>query len=121
MLMTNNIRLMGRLVNNPTLSVKGKTSFTNFTLAVDMGNGTTNFFQIAAFKKLAENLAKYTEKGNRIIVYGFIRNNNYEKDGQMVYQNQIVASSLYFVDFAINKEESPNGGNTLENVEDFPF
>lgn len=50
----------------------------------------SDFFRLTAFGKTAENIAKYCTKGSKIFFEGKLQNNNYEKDGQTVYNDQIV-------------------------------
>lgn len=56
----------------------------------------TNFFRIALFGSLAENVAKYCGKGSYLLVEARIENDNYEKDGKTIYQNSIVAIRVEF-------------------------
>ena len=102
----NKIILMGRLVADPEVRYGGanNTAVANFRIAVDRrfkreGEPDTDFFRITALGKQGEFTEKYLRKGTKILLEGEIRNNNYtNKDGNMVYQNQILAHSIEFAE-----------------------
>lgn len=71
------------------------------------GNYDTDFFNLTAFGPTATFVEKHVVKGTRVIVEGEIRNNNYEKDGKTVYQDQIIVSSI---EFGGSKKENGNAG-----------
>ena len=60
------------------------------------GEYDTDFFNLTAFGATASFVEKYVKKGTRLNVTGELRNNNYEKDGKKVYQDQIIVNSVEF-------------------------
>ena len=104
-----------------------------------------DFFRITVFGKQAENCDKWLEKGRKVGIVGRIQNNNYEKDGKTVYQDQIIADHVEFlsssqigardayqnqpepekqyaaIDQDIKKEEYVPSPVFAENPEDIPF
>lgn len=73
----NKIILSGRLATDVTFSElpnERKTKKAQFTLAVDRTSGTapqkSDFFQCEVFNTLAETVAEYLHKGNKIIIEG---------------------------------------------------
>jgi single-strand DNA-binding protein len=103
----NLIILMGRLTRDPELRVTASDntkSVCRFAIAVDRpvkrgdDKPQADFFNLTAWNKTAEFVSKYFKKGVRILVQGELRNNNYEKDGKMVYGNDILVNRVYFAD-----------------------
>jgi len=58
------------------------------------GEYDTDFFNFTVWGVQSEYLEKYAKKGDRIIICGKMLNNNYEKDGQMVYSNDIQVETI---------------------------
>ena len=112
----NKLIVMGRLCADPEVRYGGanNTAVANFRLAVDRrfkreGEPDADFFLITALGKQGEFAEKYLRKGTKILLEGEIRNNNYtNKDGVMVYQNQIVATSI---EFAESKSSQSNNND----------
>lgn len=105
----NQIILTGRLTAEPTVtysSGKEPVAHAVFNFAVpDMsmkksenGNYPTDFFRCSAWSKLAEVIESYCSKGTKLMVIGRLKNNNYEKDGQKIYSNEILIDSLEFLE-----------------------
>lgn len=123
--MLNVIILMGRLTRDPEcriLATKENASVTNFDLAVDNvrkeadGTRGSSFFQVTCFGNLANNVAKYTRKGSKVIVTGSIQQRNYTaKDGSKRYVYDVVADSVEFLD---PKQESPEVDHIDEVIEE---
>ncbi len=53
------------------------------------GNYPTDFFRCTCWNRLAEVVEKHCSKGTKLLIVGRLKNNNYEKDGQKVYSNEI--------------------------------
>ena len=112
----NKLIMMGRLVADPEVRYGGanNTAVANFRIAVDRrfkreGEPDADFFRITALGKQGEFAEKYLRKGTKILMEGEIRNNNYtNKDGVMVYQNQIIATSI---EFAESKSSQSNNND----------
>ena len=61
------------------------------------GDPDADFFTCVAFGKIAETLEKCAvSKGTKLLIDGEVRNNNYEKDGVMKYNTQVVVNSFEF-------------------------
>lgn len=112
----NKVIMMGRLCADPEVRYGGanNTAVANFRIAVDRrfkrdGEPDADFFLITALGKQGEFVEKYLRKGTKILMEGEIRNNNYtNKDGVMVYQNQVVATSI---EFAESKSSQSNNND----------
>ena len=101
----NVVILMGRLVRDPEVRYsagQNATAVARFRIAVDRrfkreGQPTADFFQCVAFGKQGEFVDKWFRKGSKIVVQGWMRNDNYkDKDGKTVYGMQIVCENVEF-------------------------
>ena len=116
----NKVFLMGRLTRDPEIRYdKENRPIARYGIAIDRtykdqsGNYPTDFFNLTSFGKTAEFVDKYLKKGTKIVAEGELRNNNYEKDGKTVYQNDIVVSNVEFAES--KKAQAENGGFTPSN------
>ena len=82
--MTNKVFLIGNLTHDPELTeTPSGVSVCKFSIAVKRaysqgeGEAQTDFFNCIAWKGLAETIARYTKKGNKIAVVGSIQLRNY--------------------------------------------
>ena len=95
--------LSGRLCADPEVRVGASgNAVANFNLAVDRrfkrdGDADADFFKCVCFGKTAEFVEHYFHKGNKILIEGEVRNNNYtDKEGKMVYGTQILINAVEF-------------------------
>lgn len=112
----NKITLTGRLTEEPKVTYSAgaePVARASFNFAVpDMfmkrdedGNYPTDFFRCTCWGKLAEIVEKHCNKGTKLLISGRLKNNNYEKDGQKVYSNEIVIDSLEFLEVRTSKAQ----------------
>ena len=116
--MYNNFTGFGRLTADPEFKTVGDTSVANFTLATDTGYGerkATLFTKCAAWGKQAELIRDSFKKGNRILITGEMQPNNWEKDGNTVYDVKVNVRNFNFVD------PKDSGGSGNKEQEDIPF
>lgn len=106
--MINNVTIVGRMTKSADLRYsQSGTAIARFTLAVNkFGKDEANFINCVAFKKTAEALANYTDKGSLVGVVGSIETGSYEKDGIKRYTTDIICNSIQFLD---SKKESQQG------------
>lgn len=108
----NKVALVGRLTAKPELRyTSSNISFTRFTLAVNRqysnedGKRDADFISIVAWRKQAELITKYFEKGNLIAIEGKLQTSSYEdKDGNKKYTTDVALDSFEFIES--KKEES---------------
>lgn len=102
----NNVTLIGRFTKDHDLKASGEGKFfLKNSVAVNEGYGEkqkTHYFNVVAFGKTAETIANYTTKGSKILLSGSLQNNNYEKNGEKVYTDQIVIKEF---DFELKKKD----------------
>lgn len=67
----------------------------NFTNA--NGERETDYFNIVAWRGLADNCARYLSKGKKIAVVGSLQNRSYESNGEKKYVTEIMADEIEFL------------------------
>lgn len=124
----NNILIVGNIVrDNTTRYTSDGKAIVNNSIAVqrnyknEKGEYDSDFFAIVAYRGTAEYIDKYISKGDRVAIQGKLRNNNYEKDGQKIYSNEIVIEEIKLCSKAPKKIESAKEEQTVENksLDDF--
>lgn len=106
----NNVQLIGRFVKDIVIkSVNEKTVVANFTLAVNGYGDKTDFINCVAFNKTAENLAKWTKKGDIIGITGSINTGSYEnKKGDKVFTTDVLVNNFTFLPNSKKEEKQDN-------------
>ena len=101
----NKVILIGRLTRDPELRYTSSNVATcTFSVAVDRpfanqnGEREADFFNIVTWRKQAENVAKYCNKGSQVAVEGRIQNRSYDaQDGSKRYITEIIADNVTFL------------------------
>lgn len=126
------------LIGNLTKDVELRTTQNGvancaFTLAVNrrfknaQGETETDFFNIVAWRQLAELCAKYLSRGRKCAITGSIQNRSYQaQDGSKRYVTEIIAENVEFLSSQQNEEapakkEKTNSGFTEVNDDELPF
>lgn len=102
----NRVMLIGRLTAKPELRYTGSNvPFARFSLAVDrtfsnaQGQKETDFINIVVWRKQAENVCNFLDKGRLVSVEGRIQTGSYDdKDGNKRYTTDVVADSVQFLE-----------------------
>ena len=114
--MINRTVLVGRLTKDPEVRfTSSNIAYARFTLAVNRtfagpsGEREADFIQCIAWRKQAENLARFVRKGSLIGVEGRIQTGSYDdKDGNRKYTTDVVADSVQFLE---SKSQDSNDNN----------
>ena len=101
----NKVFLIGNLTRDPELSTTNSGIYVcRISIAVSRrfanadGSRETDFFNVVAWRSIAENCAKYLKKGSKIAVMGSIQNHSYEgNDGTKRYTTDITAEEIEFL------------------------
>ena len=104
--MLNRVILIGRLTRDPELRyVPSGQPVASFTLAVDRpftnqaGERETDFIDIVAWRKLADQVSQHLSKGRLVAVEGRLQIRSYEtQDGQKRKVAEVVADAVRFLD-----------------------
>ena len=110
----NKIFLIGNLTRDPELSeTNSGVSVCRISIAVNRrrtgdGEPQTDFFNVTAWRGLADNVAKYCKKGNKIAVSGSIQLRQYEaNDGTKRTAVDVVAEDVEFLTPKPQESEAP--------------
>jgi len=109
----NSICLVGNLTKDPELkeTPNGK-SVLNFTVAVDERGSKehTNFIPVTCWGKLAELVAEYQTKGNKVAVTGRLYQDSWEnEEGEKRSAIKVIAENVDFLTPKKDKEEEKRG------------
>ena len=96
---------------------KSGTKVCEFTLATNRpvvrdGEKQADFINCIVWNNQAENLCKYQDKGSLIAVFGELRTDSYEIEGQKRYKTYVLVSN---VEFLSKKTESTQDINKISS------
>ena len=102
----NRVMLIGRLTAKPELRYTGANlPYCRFSLAVNrtfsnaQGERETDFINIVVWRKQAENVCNFLNKGSLVSVEGRLQTSSYDdKDGNKRYSMDVVADSVQFLE-----------------------
>lgn len=115
----NKVVLVGRLTAKPELRyTSSNTAFLRFTVAVNRnftgadGKREADFINIVAWRKQAETISKFFDKGNLIAIEGRLQTGSYDdRDGNKRYTMDVALDNFEFV-------EGKNSRSTADIPED---
>lgn len=97
--------IIGRLTREPEMRTTASgVNSTSFTIAVNRpfsnqdGEKEADFINCVAWRKQAENIAKYCSKGSQVAVEGRIQTRNYDaQDGTKRYVTEVIVETCMFL------------------------
>jgi len=101
----NKVTIIGNLTRDPEIA-ETPTGVTvcKFAVAVnrnykdDNGEVVTDFFNVVAWRKLAETCRRYLAKGKKVAIVGTLQNRSYtDRDGVKRYVTEIIAEEAEFL------------------------
>lgn len=112
--MINKAILVGRLVKDAELRYTSTgVAVANFRVAVNRpfsnnnGEKEADYINCITWRKQAENLSQFTQKGDMIGIDGRIQSRSYDgNDNKRVFVTEVVADSVQFLQTKGNKKES---------------
>lgn len=121
----NKVILIGRLTSNPELRYTSSSiAVTSFNLAVDRTYGEekkTDFIPIVVWRKQAENVCKFCDKGSLVAIDGNVQMREYEdKECKKRIAFEVVAENVQFLSTK-SKEDGQAVENKTEEKETDPF
>ena len=132
----NKVILIGNLTKAPECAKTEKgINYARFSIAVNRdykdanGEKITDFFNVIAWRQLADLCYKYLDKGNKVCVVGSIENRSYEnKDGQKINTYDIKADEVEFLTPKLDNSKTATESNESDiaklekvNTDDLPF
>lgn len=102
----NRVMLVGRITAKPELRyTSSNIPFTRFSVAVNrtfsnaQGERETDFINVVVWRRQAENIVNYLDKGSLVSVEGRLQTGNYtDKDGNKRYTTDVAADSVQFLE-----------------------
>jgi single-strand DNA-binding protein len=124
--MINRVILVGRLTKDPELRyTPSGVAVATFTLAVNrpftnqQGEREADFINCVVWRRQAENVANYLQKGSLAGVDGRLQTRSYEaQDGRRVYVTEVVAESVRFIG---SGRSNQSGSHDEPYGEPYPF
>lgn len=109
----NTVNLIGRITRDPITSrTQGREPLcvARFSLAIDRppkkdGKKETDFPNVVAFGRQAENVERFLKKGDMIAVEGRLQTGSYEKDGVTVYTTDVIANRVEYLVWGKDRSE----------------
>ena len=132
----NRVTLVGRLTAKPELRYTGSNlPYARFTIAVNRnfrnneGQAEADFISVIVWRKQAENVCNFLDKGRLVSVDGRLQTGSYtDKDGNRRYTTDVVADSVQFLESKNSKGDSSSAPSPYDyqdapdvNVSDDPF
>lgn len=119
----NRVCLIGRLTSKPELRyTTSNIACTNITVAIDRTFGEekkADFINVVVWRKQAENVCKYLDKGSLVAIEGRLQQSSYEdKDGNRRYKLDVVADNIQFLN---TKQKDTKPVVEEEKKEEDPF
>ena len=121
----NKVCLVGRLTAKPELRyTNSNVAYTRFTVAVNrtfsnsQGQREADFINVIVWRRAAENVANYLDKGSQVSIDGRIQTGSYtDKDGNKRYTTDVVADNVQFLD---SKRQNSANNETPYDYQDAP-
>lgn len=100
----NKVFLIGNLTRDPESNTTASgIAICRFAIAVNRnysnadGVRETDFFNLTAWRSLAERCGKYLHKGSKVAVTGSLQNRTYEVNGEKRYTTDIILDDVEFL------------------------
>lgn len=127
----NRVMLIGRLTAKPELRyTSSNIPFARFTVAVNRtfsnanGEKETDFISTIIWRKQAENVCNYLDKGSLVSVEGRIQTGSYDdKDGNKRYTTDVVADSVEFLESKAQRQSNTYNTNSdyADNISPYDY
>ncbi len=120
----NKVILIGRLTKDPEMRTTSTgVNVSTFTLAVNRpftnqtGERTADFINCVIWRKQAENVAKYCQKGSQVAVEGRIQTRNYDaQDGSKRYVTEVICDNVTFLSSRNNNQNPEESDNFNQDI-----
>ena len=122
----NKVMLIGRLTAKPELKyTTSNIAVTSFNLAVDRqpkedGTKEADFIEVRVWRKQAENVCKYLDKGSLVAIEGRIQTEKFTtKDGENRYKTLALAERVMFLNSKKKEETKEEKQDNTDVFADF--
>ena len=118
----NRVMLIGRLTTKPELRYTGSNvPYSRFSIAVNrtfsnnQGQRETDFINIVVWRKQAENVCNFLDKGSLVAVEGRLQTGNYDdKDGNKRYTMDVVGDNVQFLESKGQSQNRVGGASSFD-------
>lgn len=125
----NRVMLIGRLTAKPELRYTGSNiPYARFSIAVNRqfnnqdGNRDADFINIIVWRKQAEVICNYFDKGNQIAIEGRLQTGSYDdKDGNKRYTTDVVLDQFHFIESKAQREAGNNSSYNASSDNVSPY
>lgn len=125
----NRVCLIGRLTAKPELrTTSNNLATTRFTLAVNrnfsnaQGEREADFITIVAWRKQAENICQYLDKGSLVSVEGRIQTGSFDdKDGNKRYTTEVIADQVNFLESKGQRAQSTSSSSNVSGPSPYDY
>ena len=122
----NRVMLIVRLTAKPELRyTSSNIPFARFSVAINrtfsnsQGQRETDFINVVVWRKQAENVCNFLDKGSLVSVEGRLQTGSYDdKDGNKRYSMDVVGDSVQFLE---SKSQAQNRANNSDNVSPYDY
>ena len=122
----NRVMLIGRLTSKPELRYTGSNiPYARFSVAINrtfnnsQGQRETDFINVIIWRKQAENVCNFLDKGSLVSIEGRLQSNSYDdKDGNKRYSLDVVADNVQFLE---SKSQTQNRQNSTQSVTPYDY
>lgn len=127
--MLNRTILVGRLTKDPEFrTTQSGVEVATFTLAVNRnyknknGEQQADFINCIVFRKQAENVNNYLNKGNLAGVDGRLQSRSYEnQEGRRIFVTEVICDSVQFLEPKSNGQSNSQPKQQQRQAQDNPF
>jgi len=124
----NRVMLIGRLTAKPELRyTNSNVPYARFTLAVNRqfnnqdGQRDADFINVIVWRKQAETICNFFDKGNQIAIEGRLQTGSYDdKDGKRVYTTDVVLDTFHFIESKAARANSSSSNVTPYDYQEAP-
>ena len=127
----NSVQLIGRIANDIQVRYTNENmAFCRLNIAINRGKDKygndkgADFPSVVVFGKQAENCGKYLAKGRMVAIEGRIQTGKYDRNGEIQYTTDVIASRVEFIDYsekrASSRTEQPTGGYGHQSYNEQP-
>lgn len=126
----NRVSLVGRLTSKPEVRyTNSQIPYTRFSVAVTrpFNREETDFINVTVWRKQAESICNYLDKGSLVSVDGRIQTGSYtDKDGSKKYTFDVVSENVQFLESKSQAQSRVASGgfsnsNNNDNVNPYDF
>ena len=122
----NRVMLIGRLTAKPELRYTGSNiPYARFSVAINrtfsnsQGQRETDFINVIIWRKQAENVCNFLDKGSLVSIEGRLQSNSYDdKDGNKRYSLDVVADNVQFLE---SKSQAQTRQNSNQSVTPYDY